>query len=69
MKSTQKQRPVSTLGFSEAKSSSAEVAVETIASSVSSVALVDDEVKDRTDILLRQVSAALCFCFYVCHLR
>jgi len=66
VKSTQQQRPVSTLGFSETKSPTAEVAMEVITGSLSTVALVDDnEAKDNTDIQLKQVFAVFCCCIYL----
>jgi len=66
VKSTQQQRPVSTLGFSEAKSPTAEVAMEMIAGSLSTVALVDDqEAKDKTDVRLKQVFCCLVLLFYL----
>jgi len=56
VKSSQQQRPVSTLGFSETKLSPAEVAVEKISASHSIVALVDsNEASEKSDVLPKQV--------------
>ena len=53
MKPSQQQRPVSTLGFSEAKSPTVEFTMDVIAGSLSTVALAnDDEATDKTDVRL-----------------
>lgn len=70
MKSSQQQRPVSTLGFSESNLSSAEVPLEKMSASRSIVALTNDseandEATDITDIyakVIKQVYAVLISC-------
>jgi len=62
MKSTQQQRPISTLGFSESRFTPAEVAMEVITASRSTMALAadDNEADDKTtDFQLKHVSATL----------
>ena len=70
MKSSQQQRPVSTLGFSELHTSSAEVPVEKMSAAHSIVALMNDDeandgADDKADIytqVLKQVYAAFISC-------
>ena len=68
MKSSQQQRPVSTLGFSESNLSPAEVPVEKMTASRSITALVNnDEANDKTDVyakVLKQVYDTSVFVLY-----